>query len=180
MKIAYAKKHQETVKDQNAENGQKTIAWVECYFRIAGLYPFRAKMQKNKNKEEGSNQPDFKLYYRTNTGNKKDPKFRDILMGALWLKTTVKDGVEKNFMTGEIELLPLATKENPTGKTNIAVWAAQPYYEGEVLDFDYEISILEDREQDYPEYQDNSAPDQGSNNNQPPPTIDIDNDEIPF
>jgi len=146
-----------SVKD-NAATESKVVKWLECHFRIAGIRPFSAKMTPNKRKEK-PNQPDYIIYLRVNI-NKGD-SFRDIAIGSLWLGEKVIDGVNRKFMTGSLEV---AFK-----KINIAVWKAEPRFDGEVINYLYDIKTMEDTT-DYGTYQ------PPMDNDMPP----IDEDEIPF
>jgi uncharacterized protein (DUF736 family) len=173
MKIGFIR--QESFMTKNAQGEKQEHKWLEAHFRMAGVRPFKAKLSKNKRKEEAQgNAPDYNIYLR---GNEiKGDSFRDIPIGALWIGSKVFDGVEKTFMTGSIES-PLF------GKIGISVWKAEPYFDGEQLGFLYEISTMEDKKDDQ-----NSDADYGSY--QTPvsqaqsggeiPTIDIDTEEIPF
>ncbi len=174
MKIGFIRQESLNVKD--GEN-TKVVKWLECYFRFAGAMPFQVKMSKNKKDENSTaNQPDYNLYMRGNL-NKYDT-FRDLPIGALWLGTTVKDGETLNFMTGYIES-PIFNK------LNIAVWRAKPNYEGEKLGYMYDINSMEDKPQDenqnnYTQYQQPQQAPQAQIQDGDTPTIDIDDDEIPF
>ena len=169
MKIGFIRF--ESIKVKDGEN-TKDVKWLECYFRFAGAIPFQVKMSKNKNQDTTKKQPDYNLYMRGNLS--KHDSFRDLPVGALWLGSTVKDGETLNFMTGYIES-PLF------GRLNIAVWKAKPNFEGEQLGYMYDIKTMDDKPQDenqnnYQQYQAPQAQTQDNNI----PTIDIDNDEIPF
>ena len=110
--IGFVKQEQQVFRKAGEED--KTVKWFECHFRVGGMHPFKAKMSPNKKKEK-DNEPDFYIYLRANV-NKGD-KFRDIRIGALWLKKKVFDGVEKTFMTGNVFM---DFKEIP-----IAVWESR-------------------------------------------------------
>lgn len=129
---------QEQTVFRKAGEVEKTVKWFECHFRVGGMRPFKAKMSKNKKKEADNNQPDFYIYLRANI-NKGD-KFRDIRIGALWVKKKVFDGVEKTFMTGNVFM---DFKEIP-----ITVWKAEPRFEGEVIEYLYDISMMKDKPQE--------------------------------
>ena len=131
--IGFVKQEERTFK--KAGEADKTVKWLECHFRVGGMRPFTAKMSKNKKKEDGSNQPDFYIYLRANV-NKGD-RFRDIRIGALWVKKKVFDGVEKTFMTGNIFM---DVREIP-----ITVWKAEPRFEGEVIEYLYDISMMKNK-----------------------------------
>lgn len=170
MKIGFVR--QESLKVKEQDGATKEIKYLECYFRMAGVISFQVKMSKNKDQDTTKKQPDYNLYMRTNL-NKYDT-FRDIPIGALWMGSTLKDGETLNFMTGYIES-PLF------GRLNIAVWKAKPNYEGEVVRYLYDINTMEDKQNEndnnsYQQYQEPQAQMQDSEM----PTIDIDNDEIPF
>lgn len=171
MQIGFIKQESMSVKD-NAAAESKVVKWLECHFRIAGIRPFSAKMTPNKRKEK-PNQPDYIIYLRANI-NKGD-SFRDIAIGSLWLGEKVIDGVNRKFMTGSLEVA--------FQKVNIAVWKAEPRFDGEVINYLYDIRTMEDRQQqnnqsyqednyDYSSYQ-QPAQDEV-------PAIDYDEDEIPF
>lgn len=165
---------QQTFKPKKDE---PAVKWLEVHFRMAGVRPFSAKLSKNKQKEENENAPDFHIYLRANV-NRGD-KFRDLRIGALWIKTKVIDDVEKTFMTGYVES-PLF------GKQAIAVWKAEPYYDGEVVHYLYDVKTMEDQEQNNDSYEYSqpaaypTAQNQAAAPEQKIPEIDIDEDEIPF
>lgn len=145
MQIGFIKQESISVKDKGATES-KVVKWLECSFRIGGIRPFSAKMTPNKRKEKPS-QPDYIIYLRANV-NKGDT-FRDIAIGSLWLGEKVIDGVNKKFMTGSLEV---AFK-----KVSIAVWKAEPRFEGEVINYLYDIKTMEDKRessQSGPSYQD--------------------------
>lgn len=130
--IGFVKNESLVVK--NRETGQEeTKKWLECHFRVGGVRPFSAKLVQNKKKEKDT-APDFHIYLRANV-NKGD-KFRDFRIGALWLKKKVIDNVEKTFMTGN---LFMDFREIP-----IAVFRAEPRFEGEVVNYLYDISVMKD------------------------------------
>lgn len=165
--IGFVKQEQIVVKRDGKE---ETVKWFECHFRVGGMRPFKAKMSPNKKKEKDT-EPDFYIYLRANV-NKGD-KFRDIRIGALWLKKKVFDGVEKTFMTGNVFM---DFKEIP-----IAVWRAEPRFEGEKIEYLYDISMMKDKSQS-----DNADTDSGyettyedANGNALPQT-DENGEEIPF
>ena len=175
MQIGFIRQESMSVKD-NKDAESKVVKWLECHFRIAGIRPFSAKMTPNKRKEK-PNQPDFIIYLRANV-NKKD-SFRDIAIGSLWLGEKVIDGVVKKFMTGSLEVA--------FTKVAIAVWKAEPRFDGEVINYLYDIKTMEDKresEQGYQNTQDeyssyNQAPayEQPNQNNYP---VVEDDEEIPF
>lgn len=170
MQIGFIKQESMSVKD-NSSAEKKVIKWLECSFRIGGIRPFSAKMTPNKRKEK-PNQPDFIIYLRANV-NKGDT-FRDIAIGSLWLGEKVIDGVNKKFMTGSLEVA--------FNKVSIAVWKAQPRFEGEVVNYLYDIKTMEDRRESEHNYQDDY-----NNYSQQPPVYEANNyppvaddEEIPF
>lgn len=131
--IGFVKQEQMAVMREGKE---EIVKWLECHFRVAGIRPFKAKMSANKKREKDT-QPDFYIYLRANV-NRGD-KFRDIRIGALWLKSKTFDGVDKTFMTGN---LFVNFAEIP-----IAVWKAEPRYEGEKVEYLYDISMMKEKEQ---------------------------------
>lgn len=171
MQIGFVKQESKVFK----ENGEsKEVKWLECHFRIAGLRPFNAKMSPNKNKTEDKH-PDFVIYLRGNV-NKGDA-FRDVAIGSLWVGEKVIDGVLKKFMTGKIEV---AFKE-----TAIAVWRAEPKFQGEVISYLYDIKTMKDnRGQSNGDGYDNYELDHNSYEPQqqpytPPPTYDKQETQVP-
>jgi len=177
MQIGFVRQESISVKDKN-EAESKVVKWLECHFRIAGIRPFSAKMTPNKRKEK-PNQPDFIIYLRANI-NKKD-SFRDIAIGSLWLGEKVIDGVNKKFMTGSLEVA--------FTKVSIAVWKAEPRFDGEVINYLYDIKTMEDKRAGEQDYQNNDYDEYSQTPvvyEQPPvqhqqvPQIDINEDEIPF
>lgn len=187
MQIGFIEQKEKAFKE-NKEH--KVAKWLECHFRIAGLRPFNAKMSKNKNKTE-SKHPDYIIYLRSNVN--KGENFRDIPIGSLWMGEKVIDGELKKFMTGKMEI---AFQE-----VSIAVWKATPKFQGEVLNYLYDIKTMKDkRNQDEDGYSSNYEQDyddgmqtpqnaaqqytqnhQEENKNQTNQAVfDIDDDEIPF
>jgi len=141
------------------ENGQKKeVKWLECHFRIAGVRPFKVKMTKNKNKQK-ENEPDFYLYLRSNI-NKGD-NFRDIKIGALWLKE--KEG--EKYLTGNAFI---NFKE-----VNLYVKKAKSLYEEENITWLYDVFMFLDKAKERVEHGDayESEYDVG---------VEINDDEIPF
>lgn len=163
--IGFVKQEQMAVRRDGKE---EIVKWFECHFRVAGIRPFSAKMSPNKKKEK-ENQPDYYIYLRANI-NKGD-RFRDIRIGALWMKKKTFEGVEKTFMTGNISIAFI-------GELPITVWKAEPRYEGEKIEYLYDISTMKEREQPREDtghevsYEEAEA--------EQPPTIDINEEEIPF
>lgn len=141
MQIGFIRQESMSVKDKNKAESE-VVKWLECHFRIAGIRPFSAKMTQNKRKEK-PNQPDFIIYLRANV-NKKD-SFRDIAIGSLWLGEKLIDGVMKKFMTGTLEVA--------FTKVSIAVWKAEPRFEGEVINYLYDIKTMEDKRDNDQGYQ---------------------------
>jgi len=173
MQIGFIKQESMSVKDKGATES-RVVKWLECSFRIAGIRPFNAKFTPNKRKEK-PNQPDYIIYLRANV-NKGD-SFIDIAIGSLWMGEKVIDGVNKKFMTGSLEVA--------FTKVSIAVWKAEPRFEGEVVNYLYDIKTMEDKRQDNQGYQ-NYQEDDYSHSQVPvtyenvPAAIDVDEDEIPF
>lgn len=123
--IGFVKQEELLYKDKD---GKETLKkWLECHFRVAGLRPFKAKMVKAKNPT--NNKPNYYIYLRSNV-NKGD-KFRDIQIGALWVKTKQEAGKEVSYMVGEIEI-------NFTSMP-IVIWKAKPRFDGEELHYLYDI-----------------------------------------
>lgn len=163
--IGFVKQESQTFK--KAGEDERTVKWLECHFRVAGVRPFKAKMSSNK-KKETDNQPDFYIYLRSNV-NKGD-KFRDIRIGALWVKKKTFDGVEKTFMTGN---LFMDFREIP-----ITIWKAEPRFEGEVIEYLYDISVMKNKPQENTSsYADDNIKSEHKEENITP--VDSD-DEIPF
>ena len=133
MQIGFIRREQLKIKKADKE---ELIKWYECYFRIAGVRPFSAKLSPNKNKTE-SKHPDYIIYQRGNV-NKGDT-FRDIPIGSLWMGEKVIDGELKKFMTGTIEVA--------FRKLSIAVWRAEKRFENEVIEYAYDIKTMEDKRQ---------------------------------
>jgi len=164
--IGFIKQEQKLFKDK--EGKEALVKWLECHFRVGGVRPFTAKMSANKKKEKDS-QPDFHIYLRANV-NKGD-KFRDIRIGALWLKKKTFDGAEKTFMTGNIFL---DFREVP-----ITVWKAEPRFEGEKIEYLYDISMMKDKPQEEENANDYETTYEDGQGNEIPIT-DENGEEIPF
>jgi hypothetical protein len=172
MKIGFVR--QESYITKNSEGEKIEHKWLEAHFRMAGVRAFKAKISKNKSKDNNASAPDYNIYLRGNE-NKNDT-FRDIPIGALWIGSGTFNGVEKTYMTGSIE--------SPVfGKLSISVWKAEPYYDGEQLGFLYEISTMKDKDQDENSDYDRSydAPVQQAPSGEAGGTmVNINEDEIPF
>ena len=120
---------QETMKFKDKEE-VKSAKWLECYFRIAGIRPFNAKLVKNKQKEINEKAPDYNINLRGNI-NKGD-SFRDIRIGAVWLRHKEKEsGKIETYLTGNIEI--------DFKQVNILIQKPRKYYEDEQINFLYEI-----------------------------------------
>lgn len=175
MQIGFIKQESMSVKDKGAEES-RVVKWLECSFRIAGIRSFSAKMTPNKRKEK-PNQPDYIIYLRANV-NKGDT-FRDIAIGSLWLGEKVIDGVNKKFMTGSLEVA--------FNKVSIAVWKAEPRFDGEVVNYLYDIKTMEDKRENDQAYQGGYQEDYSNYDQQPQsyatpttqPAVE-ENEEIPF
>jgi len=172
--IGFVKQESFAVKDR--ETGKEEIKkWLECHFRVGGMRPFSAKMVPNKNKDKDT-APDFHIYLRANV-NKGD-KFRDIRVGALWLKKKMIDNVETTFMTGNIFM---DFREIP-----IAVWKAKPRFEGDVVNYLYDISMMSDNRSDNAQDGDGGYSVSYEGYENPPSPTDADipavdpNEDIPF
>jgi len=154
------------VKDGNTK---KEIKWLECYFRVAGLRPFKAKLSKNKRKEKDT-QPDFYLYLRGNI-NKGDT-FRDIRIGSLWLKNKELEGGKiETYMTGYIEI---AFKN-----VNILIKRPDKYFDDEKIGFLYEIiAFLDDNKRQG--FDNNNGFEYGDAYEPTNTDINIDDEDIPF
>ena len=165
--IGFVKQEQQVF--GKAGEDDKTVKWLECHFRVAGMRPFKAKMSQNK-KKENANAPDFYIYLRANV-NKGD-KFRDMRIGALWIKKKTFDDVEKTFMTGNVFM---NFQEIP-----IAVWRAEPHFEGEVIEYLYDISMMKDNRQENENSEDGYETTYESAGGDEVPVVDADGEEIPF
>jgi len=177
MQIGFIKQESMSVKDKGATES-KVVKWLECSFRIAGIRPFSAKFTPNKRKEK-PNQPDYIIYLRANV-NKGDT-FRDIAIGSLWLGEKVIDGVNKKFMTGSLEVA--------FTKVSIAVWKAEPRFDGEVVNYLYDIKTMEDKRDNNDQSYQGCYQDDYSNHEQQPQSYAApsqsyaaveENEEIPF
>ena len=147
------------------ENGvDKEIKWMECYFMVPGLERFQAKLVANKNKN-GDNSPDYYLYRRGRFN--KNLSFRDIKIGTLWLKE--KNG--EKYMSG---FMLLGDKE-----VRIGVFAAKPLYEGEKLNYLYDIVMFTESQQNNNEYS-RVEPESDISRESEYHNIEIDDSEIPF
>ncbi len=163
MQIGFIRREQLKVKKAT---GEEIVKWYECYFRIAGVRPFSAKLSPNKNKTEHK-QPDYIIYQRGNV-NKGDT-FRDIPIGSLWMGEKLIEGELKKFMTGTIEIA--------FRKISIAVWRAEQRYENEVIEYTYDIKTMEDKKQNNTYDPDNYENDNNDNRHK---HHDDSEDEIPF
>ena len=122
------------VAEFKADDGtDKKVIWQECYFFVPGMEKFTAKLTKNKNKNS-DNAPDYFLYRRSKFN--KSVSFRDIKIGALWIKSKTVDNVTTKYMTGNMLL--------GAEEVNIGVFKAVPTYEGEQLNHLYDITLFTD------------------------------------
>jgi hypothetical protein len=158
----------------------KEVKWMEVYFMIPGFERFTAKLSKNNNKN-GENSPDYYLYRRAKFN--KNVSFRDYKIGTLWLKEKDVNGSKEKYMTGRMIL--------GTQEVSIGVFKAKPLYEGEQVNYLYDVVLFPDNEKQntYSDSNDNTyhetvePPVQNNqyvNNETTLPTVEIDEEEIPF
>lgn len=128
MQIGFVEQRQlDLGKDQA---GQPKIAqWLEVIIKAPGVREFSLKMTAGP-QEQGKQLPNFILYYRTN--QRKGEQFRDIKAGAMWLQTS-KDG-QTEYLSGHIE-----TPAILGGKLRIAMFNAAPRYQGEQVNWLYDV-----------------------------------------
>ena len=122
MQIGYAQKREMAVQ-QDGES--KKISYYEMNIRT--LFGTTEKFTLSRNKSDNENAPYFNIYAYNNKGWIK----RKLKAGALWLKST-DDGTQ--FMAGHIET-PLVDG----GKMQISLWRAKPLFEGESVDWEYDV-----------------------------------------
>jgi len=179
MKIAHIRK----------EKGKDNKTWLVMDVTMPGRQRYRLTISVNENKEQGSNQPDYYLWFNMNPRGQSI--YKSSRVGALWNKVS-KDGTLQ-YKDGYIE-----DPYVPGGKLNIAVFVAKPA-EGETLAYTHEVIWNPPRQNsnDYGDYgyaePAYTAPAQQSQPTQPaqqaqqpevvyeaPPAIDINENDIPF
>ena len=123
MQIGYVRENKMVVV-QNDE--RKEVKYLEMFIKPAlGVV---AGFTLSKNKSENSSAPSYNIYAHSEKGW----IGRKAKVGAFWLKTTPEG---ESFMSGHIES-PLFEG----GKLQISLWKARPMYEGEVVDWLYDVS----------------------------------------
>ena len=163
--VGFVRQEQYEVKAKNENEENKVYKWLECYFRVAGIRPFQAKLVENKNKQNDRS-PDYYIYLRGNT-NKGDT-FRDMKIGSLWQKQKVDENSNTvKYLTGQVEI---AFKN-----VNILIQRPTKFYEEEQIGFLYEIIAFNDDKQQ--QKQDMPINYYGYENET---NIDIPDEEIPF
>lgn len=128
MQIGFVEQRQMAVgKD---ENDQPEIAqWLEMVIKAPGLREFSLKLQAVQ-PEQGKRMPAFKLFHRSNT--RKNEKYRDLNCGALWHE--VSSDQQTQYLSGHIESPVI-----PGGKLRIALFQSKPLYEGEQVNWIYDV-----------------------------------------
>ena len=123
MQIGFVRENKMVVV-QNDE--RKEVKYLEMFIKPAlGVV---ASFTLSKNKSENSSAPAYNLYAHSEKGWIS----RKSKVGALWMKQT-EEG--ETFMNGHIES-PLFEG----GRLQISVWKAKAMYEGEVIDWLYDVS----------------------------------------
>ena len=170
--IGFVRQEAMTVKEGEEE---RLVKWLECYIMVPGYERFLAKMVQNKNKSS-EKEPDFYLYRRGKFN--KNISFRELKIGALWLKEKTVDGKVEKYLTGSMLI--------GTQEVRIGVFRAKPLYEGEKLNHIYDIIMfVGDDERDkttntetYKEYTEETP----TYSYEPTSTqaFDVDEEDIPF
>ena len=165
--IGFIRQESYEFKNQNGEN--QIVKWLEAHFRIAGLRPFKAKLSENKNREN-QNAPAYYIYLRGNI-NKGDT-FRDIRIGALWIKEKIdENGTPVKYMSGNMEV--------DFKEIGLYIQKPKKYFDDEKIGFLYEIiSMGENKKDDVKvnEYNEPYSTFDSTNETE----VNVDDEDIPF
>jgi|GEM_PF-5811713 len=158
MQIGYVKQKEITVKDGDQQR-------VTKYFEmnIRPIFGVSAKFTMSKNNSDNENAPAYNIFAHS----EKNSIGRKQKVGALWMQEYQGEA----FMAGHIETPMVAT-----GKLNISLWKSKPIYEGEFVDWMYDVN--------WKPYNPNTEKTTTETGQVPvtymTPGIDISEDEIPF
>lgn len=122
MQIGYVKRLEIAVKE-----GNETVKKKYYEMSIAPLFGNSQNFTLSRSKSENVNAPYFNIYAHNQKGWIK----RKMKVGSLWLAKT-DDGID--FMSGYIE-----TPVVFGGRMNISLWKAKPNYEGEEVNWEYDV-----------------------------------------
>lgn len=123
MQIGFVR--QNAIKVKEGE-GQKEVKYLEMFLR-----PMFGNVQGftlSKNTSDAENAPAYNIYAHNASGW----IGRKMKVGALWMRETEQG---EKFMSGNIET-PLVAN----GRMSISVWKAKPLFEGEKVDWAYDVS----------------------------------------
>jgi len=123
MQIGFVRKKEFVVRDENGE--RKTQSYLEMSIRA--IFGVSAKFTISKNNSESENAPEYNIFAH----NEKGWIGRKQKVGALWMK----EFEGEKFMSGHIE-----TPFVPGGKLQISLWRAKPLYDGEKVDWLYDVN----------------------------------------
>lgn len=123
MQVGFVR--QQSMVVQRGEERQE-VKYLEMH--VKPVFGGTMRFTLSKNKSENTEAPAFNIYAQNEKGWIK----RKMKVGALWLRKT-EEG--EDFMSGHIET-PLVE----SGRMNIAVWKAKPLFEGEEVDWLYDVS----------------------------------------
>lgn len=128
MQIGFVEQRQMNIgKDENDQ--PKIAQWLEMVIKAPGLREFSLKLQAVQ-PEQGKRMPAFKLFHRSNT--RKGEQYRDLNCGALWHE--VSGDQQTQYLSGHIES-PMI----PGGKLRIALFQSKPLYDGEQVNWLYDV-----------------------------------------
>lgn len=159
MQIGFVKKREIALRGEEGET--KRVSYYEM--TIKPVFGASAKFTLNKNKSDKENAPLYNIYAHNERGwiNRK------MKVGALWIRETDEG---KSFMSGMVET-PLVGD----GKLYISLWRAEAMYKGEVVDWEYDVVWKPYTPPKDEEQSPRKVPVEIVT-----PSINIDEDEIPF
>ena len=159
MQIGFVKKREIALRGEEGE--AKRVSYYEM--TLKPLFGASVKFTLNKNKSDKENAPLYNIYAH----NERGWVSRKMKVGALWLKETDEG---ESFMSGMIET-PLVDG----GKLYISLWRAEAMYKGEVVDWEYDVVW-----KPYTPPKDEDQTQRTVPVEIVTPSINIDEDEIPF
>jgi uncharacterized protein (DUF736 family) len=157
MQIGFVRQNARKVK----ENGeQKEVKYLEMFLRP--MFGMVQGFTLSKSTSDAENAPAYNIYAHNTQGW----IGRKAKVGALWMRETEEGD---KFMSGNIET-PLVAN----GRMSISVWKAKPLFEGENVDWAYDVSW-----NPYDDKKDDTSVPRVPNATTPSHSSD-DDDEMPF
>ncbi|NOQ32433.1 MAG: DUF736 family protein [Helicobacteraceae bacterium] len=159
---------------QTIGQGENKTTYLQMSVRPPFMESATFTITKNTNEQKAENEPDYYINYSFNRKNEKFPRVR---AGAIWDK--VSDNGQTEYKSGVIES-PIFQN----GKIHIAIFEAKPIDENTPLTHRHDVVWSPPQLNQNNEQQKHSQAQTQGTTNMPStnsiPTIDIDEDEIPF